>query len=565
MPVASAPTRTRPARTDVAIALLTFLVIALFVFLSIYSQTPPRAVASDAPLTDFSSARAMEHLRVIAQKPHPNSSPEAQEVRDYIVKELLALGLSPEVQTATVGNSVVSNVVGRLNGTGNAKSILLVAHYDSVRAGPGANDDGAAVSAILETARALTAGQPLKSDVIFLFTDGEERGLLGAKAFVAGHPLAKDKGLVLNFDARGNSGPVLMFQTSYQNGWLVKQFAEAAPHPFANSLMQDIYKVLPNDTDFTVFRNDGFDGLNFAFINGYPFYHSQFDTVDNVVERSLQHQGSYCLSLARHFGNQSLDQIRERDATYFDVLGLTLFHYSGIWTIPLTIIVTLAFAGVMALGFRRKQLTWRGVGLGFLALLLSMIGAAVLVMGIRKVMTMSGGGSALSPQENAHRITFYMMSFAALAFAVTAFVYVWFSKRASVQSLAVGGLLWWLILTLASTLYLPGGSYLFAWPLAFSLAGLAITFTLKDQQASSSKRFIALSLFALPGIILFTPMIYLIFVGLTLQMSAVAMVMVVLLLGLLVPHLGLMGAPNKWLPPVISSIVGLGLIVFALF
>ena len=51
-----------------------------------------------------------------------------------------------------------------------------MAHYDSVPFGPGAADDGAGVVTLLETARALKAGPPLKNDVIFLFTDGEEAG-----------------------------------------------------------------------------------------------------------------------------------------------------------------------------------------------------------------------------------------------------------------------------------------------------------------------------------------------------------------------------------------------------
>ena len=158
-----------------------------------------------------------------------------------------------------------------------------------------------------------------------------------------------------------------------------------------------------------------------------------------------------------------------------------------------------------------------------------------------------------------------MMSFAALAFAVTSFVYIWFAKRVSVQNLAVGSLLWWLILTLVTTLYLPGGSYLFTWPLLFSLIGLVIILTLKDQESLSLKRFVALSVFALPGIILFAPMIYLMFVGLTLQMSAVIMVLVALFLGLLVPHLNLMSQPNKWLPPALSSVIGLGLLAISMF
>src|SRR4030095_8333053 len=108
-------------------------------------------------------------------------------------------------------------------------------------------------------------------------------------------PWMKDVGLVLNFEARGNSGPSLMFETSTGNGWLMEQFAKAAPYPVATSLSYEIYKLLPNDTDFTIFKDAGFSGFNFSYIDGYAYYHSAIDSVETIDERSLQHHGSYML------------------------------------------------------------------------------------------------------------------------------------------------------------------------------------------------------------------------------------------------------------------------------
>jgi Zn-dependent M28 family amino/carboxypeptidase len=213
---------------------------------------------------------------------------------------------SAEVQETTVATDLwgvpyrvakVENILVRLKGTGQGKAVLLAGHYDSVSTGPGAGDNAVAVAALLETLRALKAGEPLKNDVIFLFTDGEEAGLLGAKAFVEEHPWAKDVGIALNFDARGTTGPSYMFQTSDQNGWLIHEFAKAAPHPISNSLANEIYRLLPNDTDMTVFNKAGFHGLNFAYIDGSTKYHTMQDSYANVDERSLQHHGSYALAL----------------------------------------------------------------------------------------------------------------------------------------------------------------------------------------------------------------------------------------------------------------------------
>ena len=98
-------------------------------------------------------------------------------------------------------------MIAWLPGIANSKAVMLVAHYDSVPNGTGASDDGAGVVALLETVRAVKSTAPLKNDVIFLFTDGEETGLLGANAFISEHPWAKDVGLVLNFEAREICGP----------------------------------------------------------------------------------------------------------------------------------------------------------------------------------------------------------------------------------------------------------------------------------------------------------------------------------------------------------------------
>ena len=45
----------------------------------------------------------------------------------------------------------------------------------------------------------------------------------------------------------------------------------------SNSLYYFIYKLLPNDTDFTVFKAAGYEGLNFALIGDVERYHTPQD------------------------------------------------------------------------------------------------------------------------------------------------------------------------------------------------------------------------------------------------------------------------------------------------
>jgi hypothetical protein len=70
--------------------------------------------------------------------------------------------------------------------------------------------------------------------------------------------------LVLNLEARGSSGPgYMLMETNEGNAKMVDAFSNGnVRYPVSNSLMYSIYKMLPNDTDLTVFREQGkFKGL----------------------------------------------------------------------------------------------------------------------------------------------------------------------------------------------------------------------------------------------------------------------------------------------------------------
>ena len=215
---------------------------------------PPAALSASAPQSVFSAERAMKHVLAIAQRPHPIGSAEHDQVRDYLLAQLRILGLEPQVQNTTgVGTRYadagrVQNILSRMPGRqSGGPAVFLVAHYDSVEAGPGAGDDGAGVAAILETVRALQAGAPLVHDVVVLFTDGEESDLLGAAAFVREHPWAKNVAMVLNLEAGGTTGRSLMFETGLGNLDTVRVL-RTVPGVTAGSVFTTIYRTMPNDT-----------------------------------------------------------------------------------------------------------------------------------------------------------------------------------------------------------------------------------------------------------------------------------------------------------------------------
>ena len=563
MPVVAAQPRIK-----LASGMLLGLVLVAVACVVIYLQQPPAAANAGVPPREFSSQRAMVHLQTIAQAPHPMGSSENQAVREYLVRELSAQGAEPQVQIATVVEpgetrpyivGTVQNVVGRIKGTTSGKAIVLMAHYDSAPTTSGASDDGAAVAALLETARALRAAPALRNDVIFLITDGEEVGLLGARAFVNEHPWAKDVGLVFNFEARGSDGPSMMFQTSPENGWLIREFAKSSTYAFANSLSGEIYRRLPNDTDFSVTKNAGMPGLNFAYISGLPHYHTRTDNLENIDQRSLQHQGTNALAVARHFGNIDFSQARgERDAVYFDVPGGFLVHYSGAWVLPLAVITVIAFIGVVILGYKKGLLRFGGIALGFTALVVSCVAANLITMLVWLVVPSLHRGYEFIPWGETYNNGLYRIAFVLLTIAIVSAIYSWSRRWTSAANLAVGSMFGWALLALASAFLLPGGSYLLTWPLLFALAGTAVIFYFKDQKPLRNSA--VLAAYAIPAIALVGPMAYWMFVALGLKAASTIVVLVALMLGLVMPHIELMTPSRRWVLPVAAFVLSIGFI-----
>jgi hypothetical protein len=563
-----------PARTaGSAAGRLSLLLLALCAAFAVYRQSPPAAVTAAAPAADFSSARALEHLRAISREPHPIGSAGHAAARAYVLRALAEQGLAPEVQKTSVAypagpnlvrGGTVENVVARLKGAGGGKAVLLAAHYDTVANSPGAGDNGSSVAALLETARALKAGTPPRNDVILLFTDGEEVGLLGARAFVAEHPWAQEVGVALNFDARGDAGPVVMFETSEGNGGLIRELARFAPHPRASSLAYDIYRLLPNDTDMTVFKRASLPGLNFAHLEGSTSYHARTDDLEHTDERSLQHKGSYALALARGFGGAQPAAAKEGNAVYFDVLGATLVHYPAAWVMPLTALLVLLAAAVFALGLRRARLTPAGVAGGFGGLVLSVVAAWGGVTLTWWLIRAVQGWLGRSTQDDYYQGTLYFAGFVALAVALTTMIYGRLRRRIGLENLMAGAILCWLVLLVAASLFVPGGSYLLAWPLLFSLAGLCLTFFTQPRPTPAAWWLAALSLCAIPAVVLHAPMIQQVFAALGLNQAGVPAAMVALLCGLLISQFASAFAARGWLAPVGAGLVGAGLIAAAL-
>ena len=456
----------------------------------------PEVVELTAPTSEFSAARAIKHIEAISRAPHPVGSLAHAEVRDYLVKELTLLGLTPEIQQTSVAADMfgtiqaaqVENVLARIKGKERTGTIALLAHYDSVPHSRGASDDGSGVATLLETARALLSAEALQNDVILVFTDAEENGLLGARAFLRNHQWAKEIRLFLNFEARGHKGPSTMFRASLENGGLIPGFARAAPYPVTSSLLSSLANLLPNDTDFSVLSQSGIPGFDFAYAGGLDRYHTYEDSLENLDPKSLQHHGSYALSLTRYFGKVDLSQsLKKADLVYFDLLQLIVVYYPKYISILLGLLNLFLFCFI----FRKNKILLRSSSVGLLAIISGAIsvGTLSIILGYFK-------NSDLFISHSSAMIWPYLL----LSFGVYQSVYFFTLKEARAREVFAGALLPWVILGLLSGFFLSGASYIFQWPVLFSLVG----YWLKDQRFSF--------IFSIPAVILITGLCYMIFV-----------------------------------------------------
>ncbi len=353
-----------------------------------------------------------------------------------------------------------------------------------------------------------------------------------------------------------------MFETSPENGWLIEQFAKSASHPIANSLAYEVYRILPNNTDFTIYKEAGLAGLNLAYIDSPAHYHTMLDNPENLDERSLQHLGSEALASTRRLGNMNLENVKKENAVYFDLLGLTMVYYPETWIKPLLILAALVYLGVIVPGLKSKQLTFSGIVLGVLAILLTLFGTLIMIILLEQV-TLSLHNEYRVLYQNIYNGRLYLAGFASLTIAIASALYIPFRKKIKLQNLVAGSLFAWLILTAITSLLLPGASYLFLWPLLFNLLALGLTQLFKSQEPLSWQHLILFSLCAIPGLVLFIPTTYLVYIALpplTIGGLAAAM-LVALLLGSLVPHLTALARPKAWVLPVAAVIVGAGFIV----
>lgn len=519
------------------------LAILIVLFGIVIGLTPLQAPDRDkAKPSEVSFESTWGFLENIAQKPHPVGSEEHEKVKNYLIQTIEKMGLDVEVQDTIVHKpemeraTRVQNIVTKMEGSDSSGTVMLAAHYDSTFVSPGASDDGYGVAALLETARILK-DMPLKNDVIILITDGEELGLLGAHAFVNEHPWAKDVDVVLNFEARGIKGATFMFETSGGNGALIKEFQKATSSPASNSFLKEVYDVMPNGTDLTEFVGAGMQGLNFASAQSFNSYHTTIDRLDFVDKNTLMHHTTYAYELATHFGNidlSTIDNQPEKNAVYFNPVAHTFVSYSDSLVIPLLIVTFIGLMATVIHGIRRKLVSVLGALIGFLLFIVSLAIAYGISLCALKLVTFFAEDVSWLLEFDQHIASIYLIGFLLITTAVLIlFTYV-VQKKIGAFQVVMGALIGWFLLACVSSVLLTGASYLFVWPLIFSLIGTNLVFW-RDKKFSTENNLLLYSAFLVPGIVLFTFLVFSVYIALTITVIHIVMTVAALSLMLFVP------------------------------
>lgn len=500
---------------------LLVLVICLTSVIALRQFEAPEALGTDAGPGEFSAERAMRHVEAISDVPRPQGSPGATKARDYIIRELRALGLEPTIQDTIVVRSEegapfaqagrIQNVAVRIQGTASTGAILLGAHYDSGPVAPGAGDCGSCVATAIETARALLDGEPLRNDVIILFPDAEETLLGGSYIFMKEHPWARDVRASLNLEAQGRRGASMFYFSGTDDGELESIVLDAAKKPFANSFMPILIRSFVGGSDGDNYTEEGMPGVGFAFFYDGQYYHTMRDNAANLSLDSLQHHGDYTLPVVQELGRMDLNQLGDSPGkVFFNVLPGIVVEYPAVVVLPLAILITVAFFALGAFAYGRGQITVKGSALGAALALLGTLLAVLLTTVAWWLIRLLNSDYHPFMVNVTYQDQTYLWAFRFFTLALVAGILIVAARRTAVRNLLGGALFWWWLLMLATAIAAPQSSHLFMWPLVFALVAAGwMTIRPADTDRPWS-RWGAACLVAIPVVLAVMPTVHLI-------------------------------------------------------
>lgn len=460
--------------------------IALFAVISwgSYQISYPSNTSKDLFYDGVFFENVIEHVEKLTKGPRAVGDYYHDDVRRYLIKQLQTMGLTVSIQKSTSFNpkhrtaAPIRNIIATYSGSGNHdQALLLLSHYDAAKfSGKGAGDDASGVAVVLETINALLKSKPKPiNDIVVLITDAEEVGLLGAHAFINEQLRNHNIGLIINLEARGSSGPSMMWpETDGGNRAMIEGFAAAdVPLPVSTSLHYEIYKMLPNDTDLSPFNQVAkINGFNFAFIDDHFNYHTQRDSLENLSLNTLAHQTFQIHSMLKYFSRADLSQMKATDSmVYFSLPVVGFISYPSWFTWLAMGVLGLTFITLVLTAIKRKESSVISIIKGMAPIIISgslSFGWCWLLLKI---------GHAMFPEFNDIMQGFPYSGHHIIAALLvsSAFIVVTVYSRLSAHQLlstSIANNLLWISLLLPLIYFLPG-SGLLIWPVVLSIVLLA--------------------------------------------------------------------------------------------
>ncbi len=446
--------------------LLLLLVLLAFASISVMMVFPLRITRADAPLEEFSAERALAHLPIIANEPHPEGSAAQARVREYLAGQLTDMGLELEIQQ----EYTLANVVGRLRGTDPTGAIVLLAHYDTVSFSSGAGDNGSAVSALLEIMRALASGPTPRNDIIVLFDDGEELpgAFSGTYLFVRKHPWMSTVRVAISLDT-AVAGPISTNEVGPENGWFVGVLAEAYNGGAWTSFSGG------GQYNSTPFREAGY--LVLALEDNYPFRekHTRGDLPSIIHPASVQQMGEQTLAIARVLGRRDLTDTWGKQETFFALPLLGLVHYPETWSLPLAVTAGVLLVLAIGLALWSRLVTWRGLLLAFASIILLTLLCVVLVTLLMPALPKLFGWQTSQWPDWPEVIPPYggwvVLVLGLLVLALTVAGYSLVRRWCGRPDFSLAGLVPFAVAAIILSIVTPRAAYAFLWPVMLGSLG----------------------------------------------------------------------------------------------
>jgi hypothetical protein len=517
-------------RIIMAAALVVIIIIALIPIM------PLKVTPASASQSEFSAERAMNDLKVVSASPHPMGSAAQEKVTNYLLGQIQTTGVTAEVRE----QNGLKNIVVIIPGGAPTGKVLITGHYDSHPGAPGAGDDGVSTVAMVEAIRVLKTEKQLENDLVFLFSDGEESGLLGSTAFLSS-PLADQINVVLAFDAWPGHGPTTFQQSSAGDEWVIRNLAQVSPPVYAMSY--GVKKERSNfDSDFDVLSSQ-LIGMEFENNGTGTRYHMPTDTVDGVDPSLVQSQGESMLLLARHFGSLDLGTAyRGQDYSVFTwpIIGIVAYPY---WVnLLVSCIAILIILAVIVLGWLRGQ------RIKPIQTLVSVLVYAVLFYGLVMIskalwdiVLQANPGTAGIAFKDFSGSGWALLGFMVVAGVTFVAVMTLLSRYTGIPSMAAGAMISWL--AFGFYLFSPS-AFDFGNPLmieftAWSLLGGACGLAVATFVDTPGRKLLLLVISSIPVIFMFAPLMVL-FMLKPVDGAMASVLLLIYAMGLLLPQILLM-------------------------